>query len=74
MKKSVCILYIEFFKEQDIKELEDMIRSLSKRKKFPAFRTLIPMVHYRNLSSIKDVKLKVNPPYVFGDVNDEVEP
>lgn len=53
VRKKQVILYIEFFKPQDIEKLEKMIKSLVDRKMFPPIYTLIPMISYRNMKQIK---------------------
>jgi hypothetical protein len=66
MRKSRIIIYIEFFKPQNPEEIERKLRQLQKKKQFPPFRTLLPMVHHKNLKDIKkDIELKVNPPIVL---------
>lgn len=67
VKKSVMILYLEFYHPQDIAELESSLRTLSKKKKFPAFRKLIPMINYRNMKGIRDVKTMISPPIITPD-------
>lgn len=52
IKKKFVALYFEFFDNQDIEKLEAQIRNLVKKKQFPAFRKLVPMVHYKNLRPI----------------------
>ena len=52
VKKKFVILYFEFMQSQDLEELETKIRSLVKKRQFPAFRKLIPMVHYKNLKPV----------------------
>lgn len=52
IKKKFVVLYFEFMQSQDLEKLEHQIRRLSRQRKFPAFRKLIPMVHYKNLRPI----------------------
>lgn len=49
MKKRTMILFIEFFENQDPKKIEDQLRWLVKKKRFPRFQTLLTMVNYKNL-------------------------
>lgn len=52
IKKKFVIMYFEFMQSQDIEKLEGTIRKLVKQRQFPAFRKLIPMVHYKNLKLV----------------------
>lgn len=53
IKRKQIVLYLEFFKNQDINKLEDWIRELVTKKMFPPFHTILCMVNHRGLIPVK---------------------
>ena len=52
VKKSLVTIVFEFFKPVDLEDLERNIRELVKRKRFPPFAKMTPMVSYKNMKQI----------------------
>lgn len=63
IKKSRVLIYFEFFHEQNLENLEDRIRELSRKKQFPTFRTLMVGCDYKGLRGIKADQI-INTPLV----------
>ena len=52
MKKRIITVQLEFFKNQSPEYIENLLRELQHKKKFPPFGKCLVMVHYKNLRQI----------------------
>lgn len=59
VKKSRVAIYIEFFRPQELIELEQSLRKSVKKKHFPAFRTLFIGIDYKGLRNQKRVEEEI---------------
>lgn len=55
IKRKQIVLVIEFFRNQDPIDIESILRELAKKKKFPAFSTIIPMISAYNVRQVKSM-------------------
>ena len=71
VKKSLVTIFIEFFKPQDLTELEENIRKLARYGMFPPFATLIVMCDHKNMKPIPYKDFKTKSPLVIkeGDID-----